>query len=370
MSEKEPSFILDQTEFQRAERHALPSRELELLELRQDFEHYFSEEGKVIARRKFAGEQISGDEASLFDREKRAWWFSKYSFPYEQREERIELLTRKYMVSEDLVRRRDLQRALFTAVRENNKTRLKELRAAYIKEFPEQLEGMTVLFELPSYIDTQERIAFFHPRSKNEHQQKKDALERLTQYHFLVSHFVEQNSDDKGFLEEFWRTMEQLGIATGNLRQVRVMRGGVLSQVAAYKIFEQLGQHPQLSHPQQDAFDAIDMWSGDNIAVQIKTGRERSEELLIDTDDIAFPGVQTTSGDVVQHINTDLMRDVAKFTTKSGTYGKRIGKKIRGYYAVIPKQSYDHVTGEPSQEVVARFGKRLGLTTLSTTVGQ
>ncbi len=191
------------------------------------------------------------------------------------------------------------------------------------------------------------------------------AIQSLTQYHFLLSHFVEQNSDDKAFLEDFWYTIEQLGVAANDLRQAQITRSGVVSQVAAYKIFKRLGRHPQLSHPREDAFEAIDMWSDDDTAIQVKTGKKASDELLLDTDSIAFPGIESREGDVVQHVNTDLMRDIARFTTKSDDYGKRIGKKIKGYYAVIPRQTFDHVTGEPSEEIVERFRERLGITQIT-----
>lgn len=362
MSER--AFILGEAEAKRAERSALSPRELEFAELKSDFTHHFARGAQIAARKKFAGEQLSSEEQSLFDRARNEWWFNKYGFPYARQEERVEVLTRKYMVTEELSKRRDMQQALFAAVRENDPARLKEARAAYEAEFPEQLEGLAALLEFPSYVSTQEKISFsgFNERNPKERERKKLAIQSLTQYHFLISHFVEQNSDDKMFLEDFWRTIEQLGVALGNLRQAQIMRSGVLSQVAAYKIFKQLGQHPQLSHPREDAFEAIDMWSDADTAIQIKTGRETSDELLIDTDTIAFPSIESKEGDTVRHVSTELMHDIARFTTKSNLYGKKIGKKIKGYFAVIPRQTFDHVTGEPSEEVVRRFAERLGVT--------
>ncbi|OGZ12677.1 MAG: hypothetical protein A3C93_06240 [Candidatus Lloydbacteria bacterium RIFCSPHIGHO2_02_FULL_54_17] len=363
MSEREPSFVMNQSEMERAERHGLSPRELELRELKDDFIHHFAPNAQEAARKRFAGESLSNEDQSLFDRARNKWWFDKYGFPHARVQERVEVLTRKYMVSEDLTRRRDLQRGLFEAVRKKNVARVNELRGLYEKEFPEQMEGVVALLDFPSYLSLQKKVGHFsfNTRTPEGREERKEAIQSLTQYHFLLSHFVEQNSDDKAFLEDFWYTIEQLGVTADNLRQAQITRSGIVSQVAAYKIFKQLGQHPQLSHPREDAFEAIDMWSDADTAIQVKTGKRGSDELIVATDTIAFPGVESKVGDAVTHVNTDLMRDIARFTTKSAAYGEKIGKKIRGYYAVIPKQTFDHVTGEPSEEIVERFRERLGI---------
>lgn len=358
MGHESSSFIVSPEDVARVERRLMSPKELVWKELEADYRHYFSDRAKVITEKILSDMPVSGDDRAIFDRERNAWWQDKYGFPYERGAERNEVIARKYMVEEDLVHRRDLQIELFETVRNNDLDKLRQLRSRYEAEYPDQLEGVDVLLEFPAYVDLQRQIQSLPriARSHEEKEAKKEIFQSLTEYHFLISHFVEQNGDDKNFLEKFWGIMEELGATQGNLRQVQIMRSGVLSQVAALKIFEQLGQHPKLSHPDQDAFDAIDMWTDGDVAVQIKTGRNRDDELLLDADDVAFPGVQMNDADgSTRIVNTDLMHDVARFHTKSSAYGDRIGKKVSGYYAVIPKQTYDHVTGNPSEEIVRRF---------------
>ena len=51
--------------------------------------------------------------------------------------------------------------------------------------------------------------------------------------------------------------------------------------ISVFKIFEALGFSPKLSHPKEDAFEAIDMWSGAGDAVQIKGTRDDNAAVLI-----------------------------------------------------------------------------------------
>lgn len=364
MNNEARSFIVSPEDVERVERHTLDPKNLIANELESDYHHYFSKKGREIMTDILSGAKISNDERALFDQERAKWWQDKYGFPYERSTERNEVIVRKYIVPEDLVRRRSLQVELFAAVRANDYAQLQKLRSAYETEYPDQLEGVDVLLEFPSYLELQEKVNLLKSahHSRDEREARKDALQSLTGYHFLISHFVEQNSDDKEFLREFWGILEEMGVACGNLRQAQITRRGVLSQVAAMKIFDRLGQHPKLSHPSEDAFDAIDMWTDGDVAVQIKTGHQNEDELLVDTDEVTFPGVQTTdSADNTRIINTDLMRDISRFQTKSVAYGKRVGKNISGCFAVIPKQSYDHVTGTPTEDIVQRFATKLGI---------
>ncbi len=364
MGQESPSFIVSPTDIERSEKHSMPPTELIVNEIKTDYPHYFSVRGQEITEKMLAGNELSGEESSVFDREVANWWQDKYGFPFERKSERNEVIARKYMVPDELVRRRSLQVELFAAIRNNDHSQLQELRDRYVSEYPEQLEGVEVLIGFPEYINLQEKVKFLAARSNNpdEIRLRKEAFQSLTEFNFLLSHFVEQNSDDKEFLEQFWGILEEMGATSGNLRQAQMTRRGVLSQVAALKIFEKLGQHPTLSHPSQDAFDAIDMWTDGDKAIQIKTGQHLDDELLVDTDEIAFPGVQTKgTGDSIRMINTDLMTDISRFQTKSSAYGKRIGKNVSGYYAVIPKQSYDHVTGIPSENIIRRFANKLGI---------
>ena len=148
------------------------------------------------------------------------------------------------------------------ALKAQDEHKISELKARYKTEYPNQIEGIEVLFGLPEFLRTQADINK-QKQEKSHHLSQpevKQQFKNLTEYQFLMTHFILQNSNDKAFLSDFWNILEKIGGQMGNLRDVHTQRNGVLTQVAVYKILEQLGERPRLSHPDEDAFEAIDLW--------------------------------------------------------------------------------------------------------------
>ena len=139
--------------------------------------------------------------------------------------------------------------------------------------------------------------------------------------------------------------------------------------MAAYRIFEQLNLRPQLSHPVEDAFDSVDLWTDTatrTAAVQVKSVGKRQEQdaMFVKTDSVVFPGmhvseVQARKRVEQYHMNSYLFLEAQRFNAKLSKYKKRTGKNVEGYFVVIPYQKVDFITGEPDPGLVQLAKERI-----------
>src|SRR6185436_17843978 len=112
-----------------------------------------------------------------------------------------------------------------------------------------------------------------------------------------------------------WSSLEKVAAQGGFSKELNLIRKGTVTQVATMRIFEKLDMHPKLSHPRDDAFNNIDLWSDASHAVQIKsTGAEDPE--IIETDEISFPGAEVNRNGRVEHYNSKLFTDQQRFRAK------------------------------------------------------
>jgi hypothetical protein len=119
---------------------------------------------------------------------------------------------------------------------------------------------------------------------------------------------------------------------------------GVVTQVATHRIFKELGFNPKISHPDEDAFKKIDMWSDKKHAVQIK-GSAHEAFGIYETDEIGPAPVEISEDGKTRKLFDGQLRS---FRTKL----KSFGSDVKGYFIVIPSNMLDFSTGEPSRELV------------------
>lgn len=288
-----------------------------------------------------------------------AWWYNKYGFPYSDKPAVTEVLRRKYSPPEEVRETVLLQQKLFAAIKINKKPDIAALKEEYEKKYPDQLEGIEVIFQFKNFLKDQNTI----DATRGYERSRKDTFESITQFQFLITHFVSNNSENKEFLANFWEILEEMARATNdseNITRVNKLRKGVLSQVAIYKICDRLGIKPKLSHPKEDAFDAIDLWTDSETPVQIKGARDDQEKpTIIETEAIPFPNVQIDSEGQTTFLSPYLRDQTQKFRMKLSEYEMRVGKHLKGYLMVIPYSKFDFVTGEPSDDIVQFFKETL-----------
>ncbi len=331
-------------------------REYEKAEIQSDISA-FPEETRPIVEKSLQGEILSYEEQKKLDGALNEWWHTKYGFSYNDIVSRKNVLRRKYASSEELAKANELQERLFHALERQDQKGIARIKKVYEEEYPDQLEGVVALFELTPFFEIQKEI---EGRSRKTREERTNMFKDLTQYQFLLTHFIAGNGRNKEFLSTFWQAAEKAAEKTKNLKNLHILRKGVLSQVAIFKTLEALGAKPKLSHPKEDAFYAIDLWTDEKSAVQIKGVRD-GEPSVIETDKIGFPGAEIERENVIHHFDSHLSEKLQKFKAKLSRYQSVIKKKIRGYFITVPHAEFDFITGQPSEEFIDFVGKKLNL---------
>lgn len=351
--EKEKAFIV------KAPEELKTPQQYEFSEIEEDLS-LFSEEARPAAGKflKEGGNNLTPKEHRLFNNARNAWWQEKYGFPYGNKIAREEVLRRKYAPSKELVIQQELQDRVFKAYKKNNAKEIQHINKIYEEQYPDQLEGIAVIFGLGRYLENQHYLDKHHSL-RNEKTNK--IVEDITQYQFLMTDFIRHNSSQKEFLMTFWELMEKLGKEVDQVNLVHRLRRSVLSQVAMFKIFEAMGKHPILAHPKEDAFRSIDLWTDQETVVQIKGARDLSASIIVKTDAISFPAIEVRdkNNKNLNYFTSKLSSSFQKFKIKVSKYQEIVKKKLSGYLIVVPYEKIDFVTGEPDEEVVAQVQEAL-----------
>ncbi len=332
--------------------------EHEMAEMAADISAFAPEERPIIEKyvRK---ESLEPAEAEILRSARERWFEEKYGIPYRNKVARREVMHRKYAPPEELVAAHDLQARLFAQFgAEKPSEALDGLRNEYREKYPDQLEGVELILSIRHFLELSHQLS--DPKvGIADSEERMEAFQDLTETHFLLSHFVMSNGDDKQFLDLFWLSAEKIAAAAGLTKEMNLIRKGTVTQVATMRIFEKLNMHPTMSHPADDAFNKIDMWSDPTHAVQIKsTGSETPE--VIETDEIAFPGTEVRRNGEVAHYNSRLFLEQQKFRAKVDEYGKFTNNpNLKGYFIVIPNSKVDFTTGEPDNELVEVIRKKI-----------
>jgi len=311
-------------------------------ELEEDIS-IFSEKARGLIEKILAGEKLTRAENDVFIPERNTWWLDKYGFPFDQVQARDEILKRKYAPQKELTKAQDLQKSLLDAMQAHDQQRIKELEEVYLREYPDQLEGVTILFEMANFLNLSVQVA----SDKEEFKAKKDDFEYLTQYQFLLTDFIVYNGKDKAFMEKFWKVWAKIAQDQNLLNEFNKLKRGIMSQVAVHRLFAELGFAPKLSHPREDAFDAIDIWTERGEVVQIKGTR--------------VPATQIEHKSTLKYLNSYMFQEAQRFRAKLKRYNQRTGKDAKGYFVVIPYSKFDPITGEPDEDFVRQVKKELAI---------
>ncbi len=249
------------------------------------------------------------------------------------------------------------QKEFLKAVEAGDEIKLAQWKRRYLNEYPDQTEGVEALFGLREFLLKDKKIA--EEREKEDYKIERRRFQDLTEYQFLFTHFVVENGGDAEFLEKFWRMGQAISEKTGAAKQFGNLRQGILSQAAVYRILESIGEKPKLSHPAEDAFNAVDLWTAEKAAVQVKASRALEKPAALESESAAFPAVEAKSEFQSRYYNAKYFHDNARFRTKIRDYGRQIGEEIKGYMLVIPYSKIDSATGQPSPELVKFFKDKL-----------
>ena len=329
----------------------------------------FAEKEQPVIMKYIRGESLAPDEAETMRTARARWFEEKYGVPYHNKAMRQEVLLRKYAPSEELARAHDLEKKMFEALGGNaSPETIDELKKEYLARYPDQLEGIEILFGIRPFLELSKKFND-NPYAPREYSKKEllKIYQDFTETNFLLTHFVETNNGDKQFLSLFWTALENIARAAGLSKNMNMTRKGIVTQVATMRIFEALGLHPKLSHPRDDAFSKIDLWSDDLHAVQIKGTSEDKLE-IIEADTLCFPGAEFEQDGKTKQVSSSSLGEAQKFGIKLDEYRKFTGQHdLKGFFIVIPRAKIDFSTGEPDKDLVTAVKEKLNRGGLSET---
>lgn len=304
------------------------------------------------------GELLDSSEQSLLQRALNKWWFDKYGFSFNNIPARNEVLQRKYDPQKSK-EAHALQWDLLQAINQSDQEKIEDLKKKYQEEYPDQMEAIEVIFGIRDFLNKAIEVDTERKTSKNRVEKSK--FRNLTEYQFLFTHFLVQNNKDRGFLNVFWDVATTIAEKMNAERELNILRRGQISQVAVFRIIQELGQNPKLSHPDEDAFEAIDLWESGDKAIQIK-GWDEEVPAVFNTDEVVFPAMQvdTTKNKGKLYGSVEYFKSKNSiFRAKIKEYGDRLGKEFDGYMLAVPYSKIDFVNGEPAPELIEFFREKL-----------
>lgn len=228
-----------------------------------------------------------------------------------------------------------------------------EYGVGYAEEI-EVLGGFLLHMNTQDFLDTTRTLPNTgERRGREEYKRIMNAVENATEYNYMLTHYIMEQSHDLSHISKLWEVLEIFSGACGKSpRDFEGFKRGILSQVASFHLFEAIGKNPHQSKPKEDAFNAFDMWTENDEAVQIK-GRA-TDELFVEIDTLYWPGIVTGEGASESHYSSKHFADMQKFAMKLKKYEERTGRHVKAYYVVIPETEYDSLTGEPSDAIIER----------------
>jgi hypothetical protein len=238
----------------------------------------------------------------------------------------------------------------YEVLKTENEERIESLKEKMLAENPESLEWVEAIFGMRDLIKKQVEIS---KKREQYEENKPEDFQDMTEYQFLLTHFIFANRRNGKVIVEFWKICQKMADVMGEWYIFNQLRSGIISQVATARLLEESGAKPSLSHPEEDAFRSIDLWSEEkNEAFQIKGDKSATRLHIFESDRISFPAIKTAMG---EHFNGDKFAKFNSFRVKVDKYRKVIGRDFKGLLVVIPQNEINPETGKPTRELVEQF---------------
>lgn len=230
------------------------------------------------------------------------------------------------------------------------------LKQEFIRNYPEEAEVIEAIFDI-KYVDEIEKelILSKEQKKKIEPEKLKEMMRDLTRWQFLVTHLLSQNQD-KSFAISFWSEIGTIHKLFSD-RPLRGRKKGIIGQVGVYKTLKKFGLQPQIAHPDEDAFEKMDLSISlptAEAAIQTKY-TERVKQPLVIKDDVDYPSVFLEKIDKETYISHYDIEQMMRLCESCRKKSARTGKKIEALYLAIPEGSFDPDSGEPTEEFLKQI---------------
>lgn len=224
--------------------------------------------------------------------------------------------------------------------RAESETKYSEEMAVDTETHSGKTEEAFLLEELGPFFEIEKK----HLQVRGQHTPEALELrEQMIQYQDVLAHYIIAQGNDREALKSFWQRAEAIAEKSRAGGTFGSMRNGVLTQVAAYKIFEKIERQPRRPHPKEDLNLKVDLWIDQDTPIQIKGRTSGAPKVLaLEDSKVRKPGVSRL-----------LMKHLRKFK-RNITRDQPINDEgeLQAFLLALPRQTFDPVTGEPSQEAI------------------
>ncbi len=256
----------------------------------------------------------------------------------------------------------DWENKIIPALRKHNYPEIKKLHQKYLENYPQEQEAIEAFFNALSALSAEKQLKG-HYLKGNERRKK---IKELTEYQYLLTHFIAHNNKRKKELDEFWALLEEMASASQKSFELKTMRQGVLGQVAIFLSLNKLGFHPRLAHPNLDMMEKIDLQipessSQEEIDIQIKSSRRLISPEIFSSQNI-YPSsveIQGQKNNIIDFASQHFAEENKEFQIKIEEYKKKKKEDVKAYLVAIPYQDIDHSTGTPSPQLVSFLKEHL-----------
>lgn len=271
------------------------------------------------------------------------WWRKNFGFNFSNVARRNSVLRKVFLEKSDTISSKDamLELERFDATPEEKQN----LKKIIIKEFPDEVQGIELVFGFPEYARTQ--MVLREKKNEGEDAEKvKNELLEVGEYLFTMVNFVQANNRDKEFLKIYWGTLREIAEKNGATNIFETMKSGVLAHIAGHEIMEELGVRPRSSKPREDVFFGIDEFGRKGEVIQYKASKNLNVLMgTIDEENGEFRyGVFENSANIkyITSLKVKLRKNLRSGAVVNNTF----------YILEIPPQIYDAVTGKVRSEKI------------------
>lgn len=236
-----------------------------------------------------------------------------------------------------------------------------ELKDKFLKESPKERLALELLFSVKNYVAAREKLSSFGKKllGYKDLKESKEEVINLSSWNQKATEFLAKHEYDKEFARAFWSSYETIFNLFSNDKNSRDgVKRGIVGQASVCHILSHAGLKPEISTPQEDVFEKIDLkisLGGRNIAIQIKQHQKLNEPLILSAKDIKYPGIVSKGTDRDLYFSSLDIEEMTNLQESCQEKSRREKKKIEAFYIVIPSGHCDPDTGKPSSEFLKKI---------------
>lgn len=236
-----------------------------------------------------------------------------------------------------------------------------ELRDRFLKENPKERLAFELLFGVKDYVFAQEKLRSFDKEflGYKDLKSSKEEVVNLALWNQEATKFLAKHEHDKELVQAFWSNYKNIfNLFSKDEKSGDGVKRGIVGQASVYHILSHSGFRPEISTPQEDVFEKIDLKipSRDKeIVIQIKQRQDLSQSLVVATKDIKYPSIVSKQVDKDTYFSSHDIEEMISLQENCEEKSRRENKKIEAFYIIIPSGKCDPDTGKPSPDFLRKI---------------